>query len=265
MYETYWGLTEKPFRNAPDPRYLYLSPQHEEAYSRLVYGIGESLGLVLFSGLFGCGKTLLLKKLAIDLEKERYRTAYISNPQMSPEEILSHILYKLTSASEEGGKSGLLRGIEKALLDNYNDGRKSVIIIDEAHVIDDPGVFEELRMLLNLQAQGDFLMSLVLSGQPEISDKIRNIKQIDQRVGIRASVENLEYEDTRRYISCRLSVAGGKSGIFTDEAIETVFRSSNGIPRRINSICDLSLLAGYTGKLEKIDSDTVTDVVTDLI
>ncbi len=266
MYEKYWGLEDKPFRNTADPKYLYLSSQHEEALARLKYGISESLGCVALCGVFGCGKTLLLNSLFGELEKGRYKTAFLANPQLSPLELLSGITDKLgISLPGREDKAGFLRLIDKAVNDNYNDGKHTVIVIDEAHVINSEKAFEELRMLLNFQRDQRFLVSLVLSGQPELARKINNIKQLAQRVGIKAHLDRMNEEETSGYIKYRLKVAGADRPLFGPGAIRAVFKNSGGIPRRINSICDLSLLSGSTSGAEKIGEDIVDEVVKDLI
>jgi type II secretory pathway predicted ATPase ExeA len=266
MYESYWGLSDKPFRNTAEPKYLYLSSQHEEAFARLKYGISESLGCVVLSGVFGCGKTLLLKSLFLELEKGKYKTVFVSNPQLSPVELLASITYNLGIDEDiSPNKAEFLKRINKAILNNYNDGKHTVVVVDEAHVIKDEETFEELRMLLNFQKDDKFLISLILSGQPELDTKVNNIKQLAQRVGIKTHLERMNAEDTIGYMQHRLEVAGSKNNIFTEDASEAIFNNSGGIPRRINSICDLSLLSGYTKKAEQIDEDIVTEVVGDLV
>ncbi|MDA3793045.1 MAG: AAA family ATPase [Elusimicrobia bacterium] len=266
MYEKYWGLKEKPFKNTPEPKYLYLSEQHEEALARLKYGVTESLGCVLLSGVFGCGKTLLLRTLFSQLEKGKYKVSFVSNPQMSPEELLKAIVYKLGFEDNiPSTKAELINKIDKAIENNYNDGKETVVIIDEAHVINNEETFEELRMLLNFQKEDKFLITLILSGQPEITKKVNNIKQLAQRVGIKTHIDRMDQSDMENYIRHRLKIAGREDELFSPEACEAIYNNSGGIPRRVNSICDLSLLTGYTKKTEIIDSDIISGVMDDLI
>jgi general secretion pathway protein A len=266
VYESYWQLNQKPFKNTPDPKFMYLSEQHEEALARLRYGISEHLGCVVMSGVFGCGKTLLLKTLFEELEKGKYRTGFVTNPQMNAVEILSAIIYELGVKEDiPKEKSSLLQLLDKITKDNYNDGKETIVVVDEAHVIEKTETFEELRMLLNFQNNGRFMVSLILSGQPEITDKVNNIKQLAQRVGIKANLDRLNFEDVVNYIHHRLEVAGSKEKFFTYDALEAIFNNSGGIPRRINSICDLSLLTGFTRKVDVITKDMVVEVVGDLL
>ncbi|MFC2061576.1 ExeA family protein [Elusimicrobiota bacterium] len=266
MYESYWGLNEKPFRNTPEPKYLYLSAQHEEALARLRYGVTEHLGCVVMDGVFGCGKTLLLKTLFNELEKGKYKAGFVSNPQMNPVELLEAVVYELGYKDNiPREKSKLLQAIDKISMNNHNDGKETVVIIDEAHVIDKEETFEELRMLLNYQKEDRFLISLVLSGQPEITDKVNNLKQLAQRVGIKTHIDRMSLEDTVQYIYHRLKVAGREKETFGGYALESIFNNSGGIPRRINSICDLCLLTGFTRKIDMINKDIVEEIVEDLI
>ncbi|MGM0442263.1 MAG: ExeA family protein [Elusimicrobiota bacterium] len=266
MYETYWDLADKPFRNTTEPKFLYPSSQHEEATARLKYGIDSALGCIVLSGVFGCGKTLLLKSLFLELEKGKYDIVFVPNPQMNPLELLSSITYNLGIDEEiPENKAEFLKRIDKAVLNNYNDGKHTIVVVDEAHVINSKDTFEELRMLLNFQREEKFLITLILSGQPEINTKINNIKQLAQRVGIKAHLDRMNLKDTTEYIKHRIEVAGGTNKIFTKNACEVIFNNSGGIPRRINSICDLSLLTGFTQKVEQIGEDIVTEVVGDLI
>jgi len=266
MYEKYWGLRDKPFRNTPEPRFLYLTEQHEEALARLRYGISEHLGCVVMSGVFGCGKTLLLRELMLELEKGKYAFGFITNPHMGPVDLLGSVVYELGYKDNiPKDKSALLQSIDKIVTNNYNDGKETVVIIDEAHVIDSTETFEELRMLLNFQKNDRFMISLILAGQPEITEKVNNIKQFAQRVGIRARLDRMSHDDVVSYIYHRLEVAGCREKIFTRDALESVFNNSGGIPRRVNSICDLSLLTGYTRNVKLISRDMVEEIVEDLI
>ena len=266
MYEEYWGLKEKPFRNTPDPKYLYYSSQHEEALARLVYAVSEYLGCVVLSGVFGCGKTLLLNALLKKLPSGKYKIAFVSNPQLNPTGLLQAILYQLGIKNDiPKEKSEILALLDRTIENNYNDGKDTVVIVDEAHIIEDEKVFEELRLLLNWQKEDRFLITLILAGQPELFQKVANIKQLAQRVGIRAELGRFDFNDTANYINHRLKVAGREKPIFTEAAYSEIFNHSGGIPRRINSLCDLSLLSGFARKKEIVDDGIIRDTVGDLI
>lgn len=262
MYEQYWNLKEKAFRNTPDPKFFYPSSMHEEALLKMTYSIAEGMGAAMLSGVFGCGKTLLGQSLLNDLGTERYRFAFVNNPKLSAAEILRYIVRNLKVASlphkmNELMTDSLLEILQEILITNMQDGLETVILIDEAHVIDNDEIFDCLRMLLNFQLQDKFLLTLLLLGQPEIRDKVSNLKQFDQRVAIRCHLDRFSEEDTSKYIQHRLKVSGVEKQIFGDEALIKVHQLSGGIPRRINHICDLSLLTGMGRKVEVIDEELI--------
>ncbi len=268
MYKEFWGLKEKPFRNTPDPKFLYYSTQHEDALMKLSYAVNEGLGAAMMTGVFGCGKTLLGSALIRDLGKDKYKVAYITNPQITHTEFLRAILRNLKSRTLPDTASDLLADaileeLNKTLMDNMRDGKETIVIIDEAHIITDEKVFEELRLLLNFQLEDRFLLTLLLFGQPELARKIGNFKQLEQRVAVRCHLDRFNEKETQEYISHRLEVAGRKRPIFTKDALSLIFDRSGGIPRRINTVCDLGLLAGFGKKKEKVDMEVVRKAIQD--
>jgi general secretion pathway protein A len=269
VYTTYWGLTLKPFENTPDPRFIYYSFQHEESLSRLFYVIQEEKGVGMLTGIFGCGKTLIARALLNLLDKNIYKVALITNPYLSYEELLMHILYSLgTKGLPESKKDVLLNVVlerlGEVLENNLRDGKKTVVIIDEAHVIKDPDVWEEIRLILNFQKEDKFLLSLILFGQPELNEHIEMNKQFSQRVAIRCHLESLNEEETKKYILHRLSVAGRAKPVFTEGAYKLIYAKSGGIPRRINHICDLALFSGFGKNSSIVSEDIVKDVASDI-
>ena len=270
MYEEHWGLKEKPFENTPDPRFLYLSQQHEEALMRLLYAVEERKGGAMLTGVFGCGKTLLGYALLDKLDKAKFRAAFLTNPQLEPIELLRAIAYNLGATDLPKKKTEvladfLLETIKETLLDNMNDGKDTIVIIDEAHTIESREVFEQLRMILNFQLKDRFLLTLLLFGQPELRTKVDNLKPLEQRIAIKCHLDRMGEEDSRNYLKYRLEVAGDKREIFTEEAIRSIYEGSGGIPRRINQICDMSLLTGFGRKAEKIDKELIQAVVKDIV
>lgn len=268
MYEAYWKLKEKPFNNTPDTRFLYLSHQHEDALMKLTYCIVERMGAAVLTGVFGCGKTLLGKSLLKDLGEDKYKVAFINNPQLSHTELLRSIVRSLRAESLPAVQSelmadALLEKLHNILMDNMRDGRETVVFIDEAHIIQDERVFEELRLLLNFQLEDRFLLTLILSGQPELKEKIANLKQLEQRIAIRCHLDKLNEDDTGNYILHRLKVAGRAEPIFNPDAVKFIFERTGGIPRRINRLCDLALLAGFGKKTGSIDKELVRQVTED--
>lgn len=265
MYEKYWGLSEKPFLNTPDPRFIYYSAQHEEALSRLIYTVQERIGAGMLTGVFGCGKTILAYTLLRELSAEKYKTAYIANPRLDDVDLLRMIAHHL-GASEPPPirKTDVLNTLQSILLNNMRNGKETVIIIDEAHAIDDNNVFEEIRLLLNFQLEDRFLLTLLLLGQPELKQKIDNNIQLEQRINIKCYLDSLNIEDTRNYIIHRLAVVKRTEPIFTEKAINSIFNYSGGIPRRINRLCEICLLSGFIKRVDKIDDDVIQEEIKGL-
>jgi type II secretory pathway predicted ATPase ExeA len=269
MYEEYWGFGEMPFENTPDPKFLYYSPQHEEGLSRLLYVVEQRKGAGMLSGVFGCGKTVLGRALSNKLNKNIYQVAFINNPHLKSVEFLRAIARQLGAENlpqkiTEMSTDHFSEIIGDILVNNAKDGKETLVIIDEAHVVDDLGVFEELRLLLNFQVENRFLLTLLLMGQPELRERIRKNKQLSQRIALGYHLEPLSKEETGNYIGHRLKVAKGKSNIFTEKSVESVFENSGGIPRRINQICDLCLATGFYKKASRIDRKVVKEAVDSL-
>lgn len=263
MYLEYWGLQEKPFQNTSDPRFLCLSEQHEEALTRLQYAVHDFKSCALLTGVFGSGKTLLAQALLDELRPEQFAKAFIFNPQLSHVELLREIVYQLGIHDPPEQKTDLLHRLTDFLNDNYSEGRHTVIVVDEAHLIEDRLIFEELRLLLNFQKRDRFLLTLILVGQPELRDKVIHLKPLDQRISMRFHLKGLRQDETRTYILHRLRVAGATREIFDEETYQTIYESTGGLPRRINQICDFSLLTGFGMRAEKITPAILRDVIMD--
>lgn len=265
MYQQYWKLQEKPFENTPDPHFLYYSQKHEEALSRLLYAIREQKGAAVLTGEYGSGKTLLSRVLLEELSGDQYQSALIFNPKLPPLQLLKEIIYQLGSdVASLDNKTDLLHALNEILYRNKNDNKNTVIVIDEAQAIEEEGGFEELRLLLNFQLNDDFLLTLILLGQPELKEQIDNLAQLKQRLAIRYHLKALTEVETKKYIKHRLTVAGAKQEIFSGSASKEIYRFSGGIPRRINNICDMALLLGFEEEVKKIAKKTIKDVAEDL-
>ncbi len=269
MYREYWKLKEMPFENTPNPHFLYYSPPHEEGLSRLLYVVEQRKGAGMLTGVFGCGKTVLARALFDTLNKNVYQIAFINNPHLKSVEFLravarqlgaEHLPEKLTEMSTDY----FLEVINNILLNNVKDGKETLVIVDEAHVIEDAEVYEELRLLLNFQLEDRFLLTLLLMGQPELKARIHKNKQLVQRIAMGYHLEPLNKEEMPKYIAHRLEVAGGHKEIFTKDAVELIFTNSGGIPRRINQICDISLVTGFSKKAGKINAEIVNEAVDNL-
>lgn len=263
MYKEYWGLKENPFQNTSDPRYLCLSEQHEEALTRLQYAVQSYHACAMLTGVFGSGKTLLVQALMDRLPREKYTTAFIFNPQFDNVELLREIVYQLGVHDPPSLKSEILHRMADMVQDDYAEGRHTVIVLDEAHLIEERMIFEELRLLLNFQKRDKFLLTLLLVGQPELRDKINHLKQFDQRISLRYHLKGLKKEEVKTYIDFRMKVAGAARPVFQDSVYALIYDSTGGIPRRVNQICDLALLAGFGMKKESVDEAVLREVTAD--
>jgi len=265
MYLGYWNLSEKPFENTPDPRFIYYSPEHTEAYARLKYVIDQRRGAAMLTGEYGAGKTLLGRVIVKELlDRKNCDVALIVNPMLSEIELLREIIFQLKAINPPGTKLKILHILNDLLYENYNKKRDTVIIIDEAQAINRRDVFEELRLLLNFQLNDRFLLTLILIGQPELQKEIDDIPQLKQRLALTYHLGGLDNEKTAEYIKHRLKVAGKTDEIFKGEAITIISNNSTGIPRKINNICEIALLQGMFEKKTNIDNILIEKVIKDL-
>ena len=255
-YREYWGLREKPFENVPDPRYYFASDIHQEALHRLLYGVQKRKGAVMLTGEIGCGKTLVSRSLIQNLPTQQYDVALIAEPIFTANDLLKEILHQL-GIKGTGSKVDLLHQLENCFLDHYKREIETVLIVDEAHLIQSDEIFEELRLLLNFQLNDRFLLTLVLVGQPELKARVKTIKQLAQRIAIRFNLGPLKAGDIDSYIRFRLKIANCTQELFTNDAVSLISEQSLGIPRNINKLCDLCLLIGFIDKVKTINSTIV--------
>ncbi|HLA38076.1 MAG TPA: AAA family ATPase [Candidatus Brocadiales bacterium] len=269
MYLDYWGLKKKPFENTPNPDFFFYSAGHEEALTRLLYGVKERKGAVMITGDIGAGKTLLSRMLVriLSREEKNYNIAVIVNPALTVDDLLRELIYQfggLESLPQATSKLDLLHRLEDIVFESNEKSRYCVLIIDEAHVIKDEAIFEEIRLLLNFQKNDAFLVTIVLLGQPELAQRIKQHEPLAQRIAIRYNLSGLSREEVGRYVDYRLKAAGSNREIFNVSTIELIYRASNGIPRIINNVCDLSLLMGFSSQVELVSDAIVKAVAEDL-
>ncbi|MBN1273903.1 MAG: AAA family ATPase [Candidatus Aminicenantes bacterium] len=265
MYKQYWNLKEKPFENTPDPRFIFLSNEHMEATRRLLYSIEENKGAALLTGIYGCGKTIISRLIFEMLPQEKYEIGVVTNPLLPPLELLREICHQLDLPCNNGrSKSHLLQSLNSYLYSNLNNNKNTVIMIDEAHTIKNISTFEELRLLLNFQLNDRFLMTLILLGQTELNEKIDGLKALRQRLATRYHLVPLNRDETEQYISHRLNVAGSTRKIFSTDAVHSIWESTEGIPRGINTVCDTCLLIGFAKNAETVDREIVKKAILDL-
>ena len=261
MYLDYYGLKELPFALTPDPRYIYFTPSHTEVMANLHYGIESGKGLIVVTGEVGTGKTTILRWMLSRLDRS-VMVAYLFNPRLTVSEFYQHIGTLLDLRNWES-KSDLLMTLGQVLESRHSRGLRTVLVIDEAHGLS-PHVLEEVRLLLNFETDTAKQLQIVLAGQPELRGVLNDpdLRQLKQRIALRCEITALpNVEETERYIISRLLVAGAAhTNVFDPEAIDYIFRCSEGIPRQINNLCDNALLAGFAAGETHISRDLVEEV-----
>ena len=210
----------------------------------------------------GYGRTVLSRILLSHLSEDRYEVGLVTSPALDPIELLREILYQLGIETSERDRIELLHALEERLQSAVRQGKDTIVIVDEAHTITQDETFEEFLLLMDLQRDGRPLLTLILMGQPELSARVAMMAQLDQRIGIRYHTGHLDMEEAIQYIEFRLQRAGLKEGkkIFTTEAYRLIYEHSQGIPREINDICDMSLLSGYGLQLQEIGPEVIEQV-----
>jgi general secretion pathway protein A len=274
MHEEYYGFVEKPFSLTPDPKYLYKSESHANAFDLLQYAIRRREGFVVVTGDIGTGKTTLCRAVLEQLDRKTF-TALVLNPFISEEDLLRIILQDFGVVSRDEIKRGRLTGVSKQeLLDTLNEFLLSLLplracallIIDEAQNLPHH-VLEQIRILSNLETDKEKLLQIVLVGQLNLRDLLRSpeLRQLDQRVSIRYELKPLTREETALYVAHRLTIAGGGAVVsFAPKALELVHKYTTGIPRLINLVCDRALLGGYSARTNRITPDMVLAAATGL-
>jgi len=261
MYEKHWGLKKLPFENTPDTEFFFASEKHEEAFSRLSYVVDEKKSCAVLTGAYGTGKTLILKALERDFKKKGYVFSSVSNPRLDDLGLLKMILRNFTGYNVPARKEDVLMAMEKFLLDTCHDGKHVVIVVDEAQLIDDASVFEELRLLLNFQTETRFMATLLLSGQPELKGKLDSNKQFSQRIVLSYNLEPLNSGETGKYIEYRLKIAGLAENVFDGAAMDLLYKRSGGIPRWINNIANMSMLTAFSKGEKIIGAEIVAEAI----
>lgn len=266
MYEEYWRLRDKPFRNTPDPRYFYFARQHEEALARALYVVAEGQGgALLLTGDCGCGKTLLTRVLVDELDPARYEVALVPYPNLEPAELLGEILRQFGFPEAlSWTRARMLERLMAFLTHTQKRGASTLVIVDEGQAMHNEETLEEVRQLLNFQQNRSFFLSLVLVGQSELRERIAALPQLSQRLTVKYHLSRLSPEEARAYLRHRLAVAGCRDEIFTGGAETLLIESSEGVPRRLNLIADHSLLAGFGKSAPLVDEEVVREVVADL-
>jgi len=262
MYMEFYGLEQRPFRLTADPDFLFMSEGHGLALSMLRYGVSLGAPLTVVTGEIGSGKTTLLRRLMAEIEDD-VTVGLVSNMHPGHGELLHWVLLALDRPVPEG--EAYVRSFQRlqdALVETYASGRRTVLVFDEAQNFP-PSTLEELRMLSNINAEKDELLQIILVGQPELRDVLRRpeLAQFVQRISADFHLEPLTRSETHRFIHHRLAVAGAQRQIFEDRACDLVYDATGGVPRMINTLCDLALVYGFSDRRGSIGPDLVRDLL----
>jgi general secretion pathway protein A len=264
MYENFYGFKQKPFQLLPDPTFLYRSKKHDIALTHLEYGIFDRTGFIVITGEVGTGKTTLLRYMLKTLDCD-LPIAFLSQTYLKPEEFLRAVCQEFSLPHEGKGKTELLELFGRFLIEQYENGRYVILVLDEAQNLPFE-TLEEIRMLSNLDAENELLLQIILVGQPNLRRKLRweGLSQLSQRVQVSYHLPPLEPEEVKDYIRHRIQKAGGPDpNLFDEGATRAIYEYSGGVPRLVNSLCHMCLVYGMADELERIDQRLVRTVVED--
>jgi type II secretory pathway predicted ATPase ExeA len=265
VYNTFFGLQDDPFRLTPDPAFLYLTVQHREALSGLVHAVCNRSGLTVLTGEVGTGKTTLLHVVRSWL-KLRFATAVCTNPILTQHELLDLVLSQFGIPCSSSLKNRQLAALEDTLRNNHLQGRRSVLIVDEAHRLS-PELLEEIRLLLNLETTREKLLEIVIAGQPELTAMLRrpDLRQLKQRVSYFCRLERLTSQEVGEYVQHRLAHAGvPNQTVFPEETLALVHQYTHGIPRLVNSLCDMAMQTAFALETRTVSCSIIDEAAADL-
>lgn len=263
MYTEYFGLTHKPFNLVPDPNFLYLSVNHKKALTMLEYGLMSNAGFTVVTGEIGAGKTTLIRALLSKIDSNCV-IGLINNTHESFGELMVWVLDALEIKSTATDNAGRYRDYIDFVVEQHAHGRSVVLIVDEAQNLSVQAL-EELRLLSNVNIDSDIFLQLVLSGQPELVEKLNRpeLEQFAQRIGVEYHLKALSFPETQNYIEFRLQIAGAKHKIFSNEACAMIFCYSEGIPRRINTLCDFAMVYAFADDRFEVDVELLDEMIRD--
>jgi len=265
-YLEHFGLDREPFSNAPDARFYYNSSQHSQALIRLQYAVDSNKGLAVLVGGVGTGKTTLARRMLAQLPEEKYESSLLVmvHSGITQEWILTRIAMQLGVDNPEVDRLLLLKQLYDRLIEINESGRKAVVLIDEAQMLESRELMEEFRGLLNLEIPGKKLLNIIFFGLPEVEDCLQLDEPLAQRVAVKYHLKSMTAETTESYIKHRLRVASSTKMLFSQDTVERIHRYAGGVPRLINTICDNCLFESYLRKLKKIDNQVLDSVAGDL-
>jgi len=265
MYKSFFRLQSSPFGTSPDPRFLYMMPHTREALACLEYGISARKGFTVLTGEVGTGKTTLLRRALSSFSGRRVSTAFVFNPRLDVLDFLEFVLTDFGIVPTTRTKSGMLLQLNRWLIERFRLEETCVVVVDEAQNLSWE-LLEEIRLLTNLETSSEKLLQIVLSGQPELEEKLRHpsVRQLRQRVSLWCRTQALTEVQTHAYVAERLRIAGAQWPIFAPEALDLVHRCSRGIPRIINLLCEHSLIVAYVEQLRQVSGSVVEGVAIEL-
>jgi len=267
MYQQFYGLRELPFELTPNPRYLFLTRQHREALSTLIYGLSSAKGVTALIGEAGTGKTTLLHAALKSEQCRNVNCVYLMNPTLTREEFVEMLSIRFElSAHAARSKAALLNELEVVLRERRSRGQITALLIDEAQSLSSE-LLEEIRLLANSETTTEKLLPLVLAGQPELRDRLNDheLRQLKQRVTLRCEITPFNQQETAAYIAWRIRTAGGDAAkLFTREAVMLIHERSGGIPRTVSVMCDNALLTGFGMGRQPVNYEIVLEVANDL-
>ncbi|MBT1071633.1 ExeA family protein [Pelotalea chapellei] len=267
MYTKYFGFNEKPFTLTPNPRFIFLSKNHKEAFAHLLFGINNHYGFIELVGEVGTGKTTVLRTLLGQLKDESYRSALIFNPCLTGVELLRSINQEFGVDANSEYANELLASLNQFLLNENSKGRTVVLVIDEAQNLQ-PDVLEQIRLISNLETENDKLIQIILAGQPELEALLQrpDLRQLNQRIAVRYKLRSMSMDETRAYIRHRMEVAGNMGGVsFGYYALKWIYMYTHGVPRMINILCDRALLIAYGDERRSINARTVSRAIKEIL
>jgi len=265
MYTSYWNLNSRPFENHLDSQFFYSSPAHQATLLKMQYVV-ENQGAGLLVGASGHGKSTVMHQLITEYAEQKIKLVHIQFPQFSTAELLGYLAVELGAdvPAATAGLDVIIRQIEQRINQLTNTGFHTIVVIDDAHLIEDQRVLQSLLFLLNYQQQPKRDCSLFLLGEPLLLAHVERIKALEDRITMKALLGPLEEEEIGLYVTHRLKAAGAQEMIFDRSAIETLFEFSVGVPRKINQLCDLALLVGYADRLKVLSGNEIRAVADEL-
>lgn len=273
MYESYWQLDRKPFENTADPRFYFPAEPQQSALLKLRYAIENHRGAALLCGAAGTGKTLVVRMLRENLEEPYAPQVHVTFPRMNTAELLGYVADQLDGPGADGRSSAAgspdvrrsIERIERRLAENARSGRHALVVVDEAHLIDEPETFEALRLLLNFQPDDRAPLTLLFCGQTLLLPKLERIPALEERLAVKSLLRPLSEPETGQYVTQRLKVAGARRTIFHPDAVAALHQLTGGVARRINRLCDLALLIGFAEQRHSISAEHLESVAGELI